>query len=406
MIERRLDITGLNRRGEGLANSEGKTVFVPYALPGETIVANEEGGRANLLRIETASSERVQPFCTYFGACGGCQLQHWDEQSYARWKRGLVETALHRRGIETPVGPLIDAHGTGRRRITLHVRRTDGVTKAGFMQARRHVLLDIERCPILVPALTNATAIARALGEKLGDCDVALTATNSGIDAAAKAERRVAEREMPKLARLAAELDLARLTVNGDTVVTRRPPSVRMGRAQVILPSSSFLQATEAGEARLAECVTAAIDKAKSVADLFCGLGPFTLRLAETSRVLAFDNDKAAIAALSQAARATPGLKPIEAAVRDLFRAPLVPNELKPFDAIVFDPPRAGAEAQARQIAKCQTKTVVAVSCDATTLARDAEILVGGGYHIDSVTPIDQFKWTSHVETVVVFRKI
>jgi len=405
MIERRLDITGLGRRGEGLANNEGETIFVPGALPGETIVADVEGGRANLLRIETASSERVQPFCPYFGVCGGCQLQHWDEQFYARWKCRLVETAFRHCGIETRVGPLIDAHGAGRRRVTLHIRRTDGVAKAGFMQARSHALLDIDRCPVLVPAFTNATAIARALGEKLGDSDLARTATNGGIDAAAKAERRVAERQMPKLASLAAELDLARLTINGEIVVTRRPTSVRMGRAHVILPPNSFLQATEAGEARLAGCVTAAMGKAKSVADLFCGLGPFTLRLAETTRVSAFDNDKAAIAALSQAARATPGLKPIEAAVRDLFRAPLMPNELKPFDAIIVDPPRTGAEAQARQIAKSQIKTVVAVSCDPATLARDAEILVDGGYHIDSVTPIDQFKWTSHVETVAVFRK-
>jgi 23S rRNA (uracil1939-C5)-methyltransferase len=384
---------------------EGQALFVPYTLPGETVTASLEGARARIVRIESASSERVQPFCPYFGVCGGCQLQHWQEEPYRVWKRALVESALRQRRIDVPVAEIVDSHGAGRRRVSLHVRRQDGEVTAGFMQARSHMLLDIARCPILVPALDNALPIARALGGKLGDCDVALTATDGGIDAVVKAERKIAEREAPKLASLAIELDLARLTVNGEIIVTRRAPSLRIGRCDVVLPPLSFLQATEAGEHRLAEVVVAAAGKAKSVADLFCGVGPFTLRLAETTRVAAFDNDKAAIAALAQAVRATPGLKPIEAAVRDLFHEPLVANELKTFDAIVFDPPRAGAEAEARQIAKSNVKTVIAVSCDPVTLARDAEILVGGGYRIETVTPIDQFKWTSHVETVAVFRR-
>jgi len=405
MIERPLEIYGLSRRAEGLATEDGRTFFVPYALPGEIILANTDGERATIVRIEKASPERVQPFCPYFGACGGCQLQHWDGEPYGIWKRGLVETALRHRGIEGPVADLIDAHGEGRRRVSLHARRKEGKVTAGFMMARSHVLVNIERCPILVPALDNATASARRIGEKLGDCDVALTATEGGIDAAVKAERNIAERGTPKLASLAAELDLTRLTVNGDIVVTRRRPSVKIGRCEIMLPPASFLQATEAGERRLAERVVAAIGGARSIADLFSGVGPFALRLAETARVSAFDNDTAAISALAQAARLTSGLKPVETFRRDLFHEPLVANELKAFDAVVFDPPRAGAEAQARQIAKSKVKTVIAVSCDPITLARDAEILVGGAYRLEAVTPIDQFKWTSHVETVAVFRK-
>ncbi len=406
MIERRLEITGLGRRAEGLAMDEGQAFFVPYALPGETVAAAVDGERTSILRIEKASSERVQPFCPYFGACGGCQLQHWNGKPYGVWKRGLVETALRRRHIGTPVAGLVDAHGLGRRRVSIHVRRKDAQVTAGFMQMRTHALVDIERCPILVPALKNAMPIARALGAKFGDCDVALTATDGGVDASVKAERKIVERESPKLAGLAEALDLARFTVNGDVIVTRRAPSLKIGRCDVVLPPVSFLQATAAGEACLAECVIAAIGKAKSVGDLFCGLGPFTLRLAETTRVAALDNDKTAIAALTQAIRATPGLKPVETAVRDLYREPLVANELKSFDAIVFDPPRSGAEAQARQIAKSNVKIIVAVSCDPITLARDAEILIGGGYRLEAVTPIDQFKWTSHVESVAVFNRV
>ncbi len=405
MYDPRLDITGIGRRGEGLAMHDGRRVFVPYTLPGETITATISGERAAISHIEKASPARVQPFCSYFGTCGGCQLQHWDTIPYQAWKRGLVETTLHHRGIAVPVSDLIDAHGFGRRRVSLHVHRKDGIVTAGFMAVRSHVLQAIDHCPILVPALHNATTIARRLGDKLGDCGVVLTATNGGIDAAVKAERKIVEREAAKFAALGLELDLARLSVNGETIVTRNPPTVKMGRADVVLPAVSFLQATEEGEKQLAALIIDGIGKAKSVADLFCGCGPFAFRLAENMRVAAFDNDKPAIAALGLSARTTPGLRPVEAAVRDLLREPLVANELKIFDAIVFDPPRAGAEAQSRQIAKSRAKTVVAVSCDPVTLARDAEILIGGGYRLETVTPVDQFKWTSHVETVAVFKK-
>ena len=347
--------------------------------------------------------EDATPFCKYYGACGGCQLQHWQEAPYREWKRELVVSAFARRGIVAEVGGLIDAHGSGRRRVSLHVRRSEGHVTAGFMAARSHDLIDIDHCPVLVPELHEATAIARAIGTRLGDCDVALTASETGIDASVKAERKIVTRELEKLAPLVAGLGLARLTVNGEIIATLRTPSVRMGSASVPLPPVSFLQATQRGEEVLAGLVIEAVGKAKSVGDLFCGLGPFALRLAEGARVTAFDSDRAAIAALGQAVRMTRGLKPVTATVRDLFREPLVAGEIKEFDAVVLDPPRAGAEAQSRQLAKSKVKTVVMVSCDPMTLARDAEILLRGGYAIRAVTPVDQFKWTSHVETVAVF---
>jgi len=220
-----------------------------------------------------------------------------------------------------------------------------------------------------------------------------------------RAERKIVAAEHAKLAGLAEQLDLARLAVNGEVIVTRRLPAIAMGKAVVAIPPASFLQATEAGEQALAERVMAGLGKAKSVADLFCGCGPFTLRLAERVKLQGFDSDRGAIAALQAAARQTQGLKPVTASVRDLMREPLVPGELKDFDAVVFDPPRAGAEAQARQLARSAVGTVIAVSCDPATLARDAEILVGGGFAVVTVTAVDQFKWSSHVETVAVFRR-
>lgn len=403
MTELRLEITGMGRRGEAIAAHDGGALDVPYALPGETVRAAINGARARTVAIETASPDRIAPFCKFFTRCGGCQLQHWREEPYRQWKRGLVVTALKNRGLAATVGELIDAHDDGRRRVSLHVRRKGGEVLAGFMAARSHDLLDIDRCPILVLALQSAMDIARAIGARLGDCDVALTATDTGIDGAVKVERELAGRALQGLAQ--ADLGLARLTINGEPVATRATPVVTMGRAKVALPPVSFLQATAAGEAGLARLVIAAAGKARKIADLFCGLGPFALRLAETAQVAAFDNDRQAIAALDRARRETSGLKPLMAAVRDLFREPLVTSELKDFDAVILDPPRAGAEAQARQLAKSTVGTVIAVSCDPASFARDAEILVRGGYMLGAITPVDQFKWSSHVEIAAVFRR-
>jgi 23S rRNA (uracil1939-C5)-methyltransferase len=405
MSDSEFRIIDVGRRGEGIAQRDGRAVFIPGTLPGETVRATGDGDRQGLVGILEASPDRIQPFCKHYGRCGGCQLQHWSEEPYRAWKKGLVEQALAARGIRHPLTGIIDAHGSGRRRVSLHVRRKDGVVTAGYMEARSHTLLDIDRCPILDPALANAFDIGRGIGAKLGDCDVALTATLAGIDASVKAGREVLEREHANLAALVRSLGLARLSVNGDVIATAAAPRIAAGRAEIALPPGGFLQATAAGEETLARLVVEAVGKSKSVADLFCGVGPFTFRLAERAKVEAYDSDKAAIAALQAAARSTSGLKPVTAAVRDLFREPLVPNEMKGFDAVVFDPPRAGAEAQAKQLARSAVKSVVAVSCDVQSFARDAEVLVRGGYTLKHATAVDQFKWSSHVEIVASFER-
>lgn len=389
-----ITIEHLNWRGEGVG--DGQTFR--NVLAGETV--DPATGQ-----VVQASPERIAPFCKYFVKCGGCQLQHWQEAPYRAWKKTLVASALQKRGLDFPVGDIIDAHGAGRRRVSLHVRRWDGVVTAGFMAARSHDLIDIDQCPILVPALLGAPEIARKLGAKLGDCDVSFTAADNGLDVTIKAERKIADEQMPRLAGLVAELNLARLNINGNLVAMRVAPIVSIGKALVQVPPGSFLQATKLGGETLANLVVAALGKSKSVADLFCGVGPFAFRVAEQAKVTAIDSDKPAIAALAQAARLASGLKPLKAEARDLMREPLVANELKEFDAVVFDPPRAGAEAQAKQLAKSAVKTIVAVSCDPASFARDAEILMGGGYKIRSLTAVDQFKWTSHVEIVGSFSR-
>jgi 23S rRNA (uracil1939-C5)-methyltransferase len=400
-----LRIERMGRRGEGVARDQDRTVFVPGTLPGEEVTASGLGERLALRSLERASPERVAPFCKHYGRCGGCQLQHWQDEPYRAWKASLITEALTARGLSATVTDCIDAHGAGRRRVSLHVRRHEKTVTAGFMEPRTHTLLDIDRCPILEPALEPAFDIGRALGTKLGDCDVAVTATMTGLDVSVRAERKLLEREHGNLAAFVNALKLARLTVNGEVIATAVPPRLKLGKAEVTLPPGSFLQATRLGEETLARLVIEKLGKSRSVADLFCGIGPFAFRLAERAKVEAFDNDRAAIAALNAAAKATSGLKPLTAAVRDLFREPLVPNEMKHFDAVVFDPPRSGAEAQAKQLARSKVPTVIAVSCDVATFARDAEILVAGGYALKRVTAVDQFKWSSHVEIVAQFTR-
>jgi 23S rRNA (uracil1939-C5)-methyltransferase len=402
MTEQLLKIERLGFRGEGVA--EGP-IYVAGTLPGETILADVDGERGILKAVEIASPERAAPFCEHYGQCGGCQLQHWNEAAYRQWKADQVVQAFKRCGVEIATPPLIDAHGEGRRRVSLHVRKADGVVTAGFMAARSHRLHDLDSCPILVPALADAMDMARAIGAVLGDCDVALTAADTGLDCSVRAERKVVVEEHARLARLAGELAVSRFTVNGETIVTKTQPAIAIGKARVPVPHASFLQATRQGEEALARLVLEGLGKASSVADLFCGIGPFALRIAERVKVEAFDSDKPAIAALQAAVRTTQGLKPLTSAVRDLMKAPLVSGELRDFDSVVFDPPRAGAEAQAKQLAKSPVKTAIAVSCDPATMARDAAILLGGGFKLAAITAVDQFKWSSHVETVAVFQR-
>jgi 23S rRNA (uracil1939-C5)-methyltransferase len=383
-------------------------LFVPYTLPGETVEVESVPGhpdRRHLLRVATASPERIEPFCPHFGICGGCAIQHWTLARYQEWKRSLVIDALAQAGLDAPVDKLIDAHGDGRRRATFHARLgARDILEVGFAALRAHHIVGIDRCPVLAPSLDGAIpaawAVAEALKPQNKPLDIQVTATDSGIDTDVRGSGALNSARMGVLARLAATHKLARLTRHGELIAQRATPSVMVGRARVTLPPGSFLQATVAGEQALAQLVQHHVGNAKVIADLFCGLGPFALRLAERARIIAFDADTDAIAALKQATNMTSGLKPIEAETRDLFKRPLYPQELKRVDALVFDPPRQGAEAQARELAKSAVPIVVAVSCNAATFARDVRLLVDGGYRLKSVTPVDQFRHSAHVEIV------
>ncbi|PWB82818.1 MAG: RNA methyltransferase, partial [Methylocystaceae bacterium] len=338
MSGQRLVIERLGHRGEGVARTQSGLVFVPFALPGETVLAETNGERARLVEIVTPSPARIQPFCPHYGSCGGCAVQTLAPDPYARWKRGLVETALRNAGLEMEVSGLVDAHGAGRRRVTFHARMEKGHARLGFMQARSHDLMEIDACPLLEPGLDRALPVARALAGALASrgkpLDVVVTNTLNGLDVDIRGAGAFEEGETRTLIEFAETLDLARLANHGRLVALRRPPAITIGDTPVVPPPGGFLQATSAGELAIAALVESLVPPgAARVADLFCGVGAFALRLAARARVLAVDGDGAAVDALIRAARESRSLKPIEAETRDLFRRPLLPDELAPFDA-------------------------------------------------------------------------
>jgi 23S rRNA (uracil1939-C5)-methyltransferase len=412
-LTERLVITRIAHRGDGVAETPAGPLYVPYTLPGETVEVERVPGhpdRRHLLHVTMANPERITPICPHFGVCGGCAIQHWAPERYREWKRELVVNALRHVGLDAPVDDLIDAHGEGRRRATFHARRhSRDLLEVGFAALRAHQIVSIDRCPVLAPPLDGAIKAAWAISEELKPekkpLDIQVTATDTGLDVDVRGSGALSPTRMQSLARIAAAQRLARLTRHAELVAQRSTPTLRVGPATVVLPPAAFLQATQAGEVALARLVLGHIGDVRAAADLFCGVGPFALRLAERARVSAADNDAAAIAALSQAARSTGGLKPVEAVVRDLYRRPWVAQEFRNFDAVVFDPPRPGAEALARELAKSKVPLVVAVSCNPATLARDARILVDGGYRLADVTPVDQFRYSAHVEIVARFEK-
>ncbi len=402
----RLTISHVGHRGDGVA--EGR--FVPFTLPGELVEVEGAEERVVPSRIVTPSPDRVTPPCPHFGTCGGCALQHWADAPYLAWKRQSVIATLAQHGLQPEVAPTIDARGTGRRRVTFHARRGAGTRlEVGFTAARSHAIVAIEACPLLAPSLDKALPAARLVVRALEGVgkpiDIQVTATLQGLDMELRGPGKLGEKDRLRLMEAANAAGLARLTNHGDLLMQREPPAVLVDGHRVPLPPGAFLQATEAGEEALAQLVLAGVGKAKAVADLFCGVGPFALRLARQAKVRAVDSDAGAVASLAQAVRMASGLKPIQAETRDLFRRPLLVADLKGLDAVVFDPPRAGAEAQAAFLAKADIGRIVAVSCSPSTFARDACLLAAGGWKLGTVTPVDQFTWSAHVELVATFTR-
>ncbi len=409
-----LTIDHLGQRGEGVAHASGGPIFVPYAFPGERIVAEVDGDRGKLVEVLAQSPDSITPFCPHYGVCGGCAIQALAAPAYGAWKRDLLVEALTRVDLSPPIDALVDAHGAGRRRATFHARfDRDAIGSmrmdVGFMRARAHDIVDLDQCPVLAPemagALGAARAVARVLSPLLKPLDILVTATLDGLDVDTRGSGPLNFEISRHLIAVAERSDLARLSNHGDVIVERRAPLLAMGAARLAPPPGAFLQATLAGEEALAGLALEATSGARRIADLFAGVGTFALRLAARAEVHAVEAERLALLALERAAHNAPGARKVTTEVRDLMRRPLVAGELNAFDAVVFDPPRAGAQAQAEALAASTVPTVVAVSCNTQTFARDARILVDGGYVFERATPVDQFRHSPHLETVGVFRR-
>lgn len=405
-----LTILRLGAQGDGIAEHAGRQVYVPLALPGETVSAVVSGDRARVVEVSQAAAERQAPRCSHYGECGGCALQHVPDASYAELKREHVVTSLSYAGITANVDPLVRIPPQTRRRAVFAAHRAQGKIIVGFHGRRSHRIVAVQDCAVirpglqeLLPKLAEIAAIAAPSRDAL---TMSATETLTGIDLALSgAPRNLNADARAQLVQLAGRLQLARLSINGEVAMERTSPQLRAGSARVTPPPGGFVQACVESEAAMVGLVMEAISGAKRVVDLFAGFGTFSLPAAGMASVHAAEGELSALAALDQAARRTPGLKPIGIETRDLFRRPLTREELKRFDAAIIDPPRAGAEAQTRELAASGVKRVAMVSCNAQTFARDLKLMLAGGYSVKRVTPIDQFLWSPHVEIVAALER-
>ena len=408
-MNEKLTIDRLGAQGEGLAEAARGQVFVSYALPGEEVIASVERGRGALISIERPSPLRIEPACRHFGTCGGCAIQHLEGEAYHAWKRDIVVQALKSRGIEAKVEALVPCEPHARRRATFTTRRTEAGMLLGFNRLLSNEIVPIEECPILLPGIVSALDRLKKLASLVCATPlpfhIAVTMTASGLDVAIRDSGKLTEDARRAAVRFTIEQDFARLSVDGEIIVEPKKPVVTFDGVAVSPPPGGFLQATERAEQAMADLVCSHLSRAKKVADLFSGCGTFALRLARKAEVHAVEGDAAALAALDRGFREATSLKRVTVERRDLFRRPLTYKELARFDGLVFDPPRAGADDQAKQIARSEVPFVAAVSCNPATLARDLRILIDGGYSVKSGTPIDQFLWSPHVEAVALLEK-
>jgi 23S rRNA (uracil1939-C5)-methyltransferase len=400
-MQEREQVVGMGAKGDGVTQY-GR--FVAGAVPGDII--GPDGA------ILSHGPNHIAPACRHFGSCGGCQIQHVADPAIADFARDRVLQPLARVGITpTQVMPVHLSPAGARRRAAMRATRTQGEVRLGFNAEGAHSLVDMHECPVLHPALFKLVApLRRLLAPHLKErsaIGITLTLTESGVDLLLANLQANSLPLIEGLTDFARNHGLARLSVEGpmgvETLLAAGDPAVRLGGVPVTLPPAAFLQATADGEAALVEAVTSIAGRAGRIADLFAGSGTFALPLSRTARVEAVDGAGPAIRALESAARRAG--RPVSVQHRDLFRRPLTADELAPFDAVVIDPPRAGAIAQTEQLAASRVPVIAAVSCNPATFARDAERLVGGGYTLLRLWPIAQFRWSTHIELAAEFRR-
>jgi len=403
-------IERLGHSGDGIAVAgDGARVFVPMTLAGETVEIEREGSQTRLVRILAASPERVPAACPNFGRCGICALEHMAAPAYLEWKREQVVAALAQRGITADVAPMVPIAPQSRRRAIFSAIRTAKGVVLGFHERGSETIVDIDTCVVLVPAiianLPRLKQIAARVLPRFKPARVTVLAADNGLDVTFNGTGKPERKQLEQLAEFAVDRGIGRLTVEGVEVFRNALPELPAGPARLLPVPGGFTQAAAAAETAMAEAVTAHIGSAGPVADLFAGIGTFTFRLAARAPVTAVEGEADLVAAIEAAARRANGIKRVTARRRDLFRNPLAPVELDQFGAVVFDPPAAGAKAQSEMLAKSKVPRIAAVSCNPATLARDARILLDGGYRLTRVIPVDQFLFSAEIEAVALFTR-
>ena len=401
-----ITIIRLGHQGDGIA--EGP-VFAAMTLPGEVVRGTLEGNRLTDPRIVTPSPDRVAAPCRHYKSCGGCQLQHASDAFVADWKVDVVRQALSAQGLNAEFRPIVTSAPKTRRRASLSVRRTKKGAMAGFHARASDVIIPIPDCQLLHPDLMAAIPVAEKLamigGSRKGELSVLATLSETGLDISVTGGKPLDDALRVALSAVTETHKPARLAWDGEVIGQREPPVQRFGKALVAPPPGAFMQATPDGEAALLSAVREIVADAAQVADLFSGCGTFALPLAERAEVHAVEGEAAMVAALDLGWRRAQGLKKVSHEARDLFRRPLMPDELRKCDAVVIDPPRAGAEAQVKELAQSEVPVIAFVSCNPVTFARDAKILTENAFDLTWVQVVDQFRWSTHVELVACFRR-
>lgn len=402
-------IERLGHLGDGIAQGPDGAIYVPGMLPGEEVEGDLQGDQLADFRIVTPSVNRVKPPCAHAKTCGGCMMQHASDAFVAEWKLGIVKGALAGQGLDAPFRPIITSPPKSRRRATIAARRTKSGALMGFHARASDMVVDVPNCQLLHPDLIatfpGLEALVKLGGSRTAEVSLTVTRSLSGADVMVVGGKTLDSALQLELARVTETYGFARLTWNGETVALRTAPMQRFGKALVSPPPGAFLQATLEGERALLQAVALAIGPARKIIDLFAGVGTFALPLAERAEVHAVEGDGAMMAALEKGARNAEGLKRVTVETRDLFRRPLEDDEFKGVEAVVIDPPRAGAEAQMAVLAKSKVPVIASVSCNPISFARDAKLLIAGGYHLDWVQVVDQFRWSAHVELVARFSR-
>ena len=399
-------IERLGHQGDGIASGP---IYAFQTLPGEVVTGNLEDNRLESVRIVTPSSDRVRPPCRHFKTCGGCQMQHASDGFLEKWKTSIVEKALAAHDLNAEIRPIKTSPPMSRRRITLSAKRTKKGATAGFHGRASDVIVEIPDCQLIHPNLLPSIEVAKRLAvvgsSRKGELSVTATLSQGGLDISVLGGKPLDGPLNILLAQEAESSNLARLSWDGDVVVTRVPPIQRFGSAEVVPPPGAFLQATNEGETALVEAVVEAVGRdAKNGVDLFAGCGTFTLPLASSFEMHGVEGERAMLRSLDQGWRRAHGLKRVTTETRDLFRNPIMAEDLR-YDFAVIDPPRAGAEAQTRELAKSDLARIAFVSCNPVTFARDAAMLCNAGFSLDWVQVVDQFRWSVHVELAAKFSR-